>query len=169
MLKEEPWKQETFHTFHYTFKDEEGEIQSVCKIFYLTTLGYKKTNDWPVLGLFKNTSKKEVIHPQDKRGRASSVNKISDTEILDHIESYNPTISHYRREHAPNVRYLPSDVNISIMHKHFREMYPNITCSYELYRLKVKEKIYHSVSSDMKNAGHVNTSKFITQNIRKQL
>ena len=27
-------------------------------------------------------------------------------KIKQHIESYNPAVSHYRREHAPNRRYL---------------------------------------------------------------
>ncbi|KAL4148233.1 hypothetical protein QTP88_002514 [Uroleucon formosanum] len=62
---------------------------------------------------------------------------------MDHIESFNPTISHYRREHAPNVRYLPSDVTISLMHQHFIEKFPESDrnyISYEYYRCKVKEK-----------------------------
>lgn len=62
---------------------------------------------------------------------------------MEHIESFNPTISHYRREHAPNVRYLPSDVTITFMHQHFIENFPESDrnyISYDYYRRKVKEK-----------------------------
>lgn len=46
----------------------------------------------------------------------------------------NPTILHYLREHTPQIRYLPSDVNISVILKDFREKYPDIKLFYELYR-----------------------------------
>lgn len=41
---------------------------------------------------------------------------------------------HYLREHTPQIRYLPSDVNISVILKDFREKYPDIKLFYELYR-----------------------------------
>lgn len=62
---------------------------------------------------------------------------------MDHIETFNPTISHYRREHAPNVRYLPSDVTITFIYQHFIKKFPESDRNYilyEYYRCKVKEK-----------------------------
>ncbi|GBO44048.1 hypothetical protein AVEN_61152-1 [Araneus ventricosus] len=48
----------------------------------------------------------------DKRGKHPKPKKIERSIIINHIESYNPSIAHYRREHAPNRRYLPNDVTI---------------------------------------------------------
>ena len=34
------------------------------------------------------------------------------SKIDEHIESYNPSVSHYRREHAPNRRYISPDFTV---------------------------------------------------------
>jgi len=39
----------------------------------------------------------EVI-PRDQRGRHVPANKLDLQPVIDHIESFNPTVSHYRRE-----------------------------------------------------------------------
>lgn len=53
--------------------------------------------------------------------------------IIQHINSFNPTISHHRRVHASKKKYLPSDVTITAMHKNFNDKNPGM-CSYDLYR-----------------------------------
>lgn len=52
--------------------------------------------------------------------------------------SFNPSISHYRREHAPYKKYLPSDLNIRMMYKHYCENDPQKQVSYGFYRKLVK-------------------------------
>ena len=59
--------------------------------------------------------------------------------MINHINFFNPSVSHYRREHAPNRKYLPSDINIKLMHKDFFQKYPEFNVSYELYRQQVAE------------------------------
>lgn len=59
--------------------------------------------------------------------------------IKAHIESFNPTVSHYRRVHEPKRRYLPSDITITFMHPNFREKFPEMSCGYETYRSVVKD------------------------------
>lgn len=49
-------------------------------------------------------------------------------------------VFYIRREHAPNRRYLPSDISISIMFETFKSQYPDMKVSYEAYRLRVKAK-----------------------------
>lgn len=71
---------------------------------------------------------------KSQRGSASSSKKIDRAIIREHIESFNPSISHYRREHAPNRRYLPSDVTIVMMYNDFKAKHPTINFSYYLYR-----------------------------------
>ena len=41
--------------------------------------------------------------------------------ISSHISKFNPCISHYRRKHAPNRLYLPSELNIKVMYDYFKE------------------------------------------------
>jgi len=66
-----------------------------------------------VLNVLVSTPKGQITPTSDKRGKHPAINKFKyETLVMDHIESLNPTISHYRREHAPNIRYLPSDVTI---------------------------------------------------------
>lgn len=64
-------------------------------------------------------------------------NKIDRTLIVQHIKTFKPSTSHYRREHAPNRLYLPSDLTIRKMHSDFKIKNPNFACSYELYREEV--------------------------------
>lgn len=80
----------------------------------------------------------------------------------DHIELFHPTISHYRLEHAPNIRYLPSDINIKLMHEDFNEKCPDIQISYEFYRLKLKEKTFHLQFSATRNVKYVKLSNFMS-------
>lgn len=54
-------------------------------------------------------------------------------------ESFNPCVSHYRREHAPNKRYLPSDITMKMMHDDFKDKHNDIVSSYDLYRSVAKE------------------------------
>ena len=46
-------------------------------------------------------------------------------------------MSHFRREHTPRRRYLPSEIIIKAMHKDFLKKYPDSHCSYNLYREEV--------------------------------
>lgn len=52
--------------------------------------------------------------------------------------TYDPKISHYRREHAPNRLYLPSDINVTIMHEQFCTSNPDVSVSLEFYREVLK-------------------------------
>lgn len=129
------------NSFEYHLTDNNSTVTKVCKGFFLTTLGYKKNNDRVIFDILHNTYDGALTPPSDKRkyNRPSSECSIETHDLVNtHIELFHPTISHYRREHDPNVRYLPSDINITLMHADFIEKYPNIQISYEFYRLKVK-------------------------------
>ena len=51
----------------------------------------------------------------DKRGKQEPKNKLDRGDISHHISKFNPAVHHYRREHAPNRLYLPSDITITDM------------------------------------------------------
>lgn len=128
------------NTFQYRLKNKDGKNVKVCKVFYLTTLGYKKSNDRVLHDTLSRTPKGRLQPlPHGRIGQTSS-KKIDERDINAHIESFHPEVSHYRREHAPNMRYLSSDVTITLMYKDFLTKYPNTKLSYETYRKKVKAK-----------------------------
>ena len=54
--------------------------------------------------------------------------------IREHISRYHPQVSHYRREHAPNRKYLSNELTIRGMHSEYLKTYPDFPCSYEMYR-----------------------------------
>ncbi|KAK9694961.1 hypothetical protein QE152_g33189 [Popillia japonica] len=99
------------NTFKYYLKNNEGQDINVCKIFFLATLGYPPENDWILKTLRKNELGSVAPKP-DQRGRHPNKTKIDEFTISEHILSFRPTISHYRREHAPNRLYLPSDISV---------------------------------------------------------
>lgn len=121
-------------SYYYHFQVKHEKID-VCKTFFLTTLGYNPQNNRHVHAALR----KEIDNQKDKRGSYKRQNVIDRDIIKDHIQSLNPTISHYRREHAPNKLYLPNDINVTMMHQCFIEKYPNMSVSFETYRKVVKE------------------------------
>ena len=127
-------------TITYFLSNENGDKVHVCKTFFLTTLGYNKNNCKAVRNILniKHDPKLYAKPLIDGRGHKQNPNKIDPTKIINHIMSFNPAISHYRREHAPNKKYLPSDINISIMYKLYCESGPE-KVSYAFYRKVVKQ------------------------------
>ena len=126
------------NTVQYFLPSKENDTIPVCKTFFLTTLGYQSNNDQAI----KQTLSVEpgvLSVPKDGRGRHSSHRKVDTTLIKKHIESFNPAIPHYRREHAPYRRYLPSDLNISKMHKDYLEKHETEQVGRETYRKVVKQ------------------------------
>lgn len=128
-------------TAHYSLSLESGKDLEVCKKFFLTTLGFAVKDDRITRNVIAAKQDSSLCAPKpDMRGKTASKRAFDKTLIESHIESYNPTISHYRREHAPNRRYLPSDISIRDMHKDFVEKLDHHKISYELYRKVVARK-----------------------------
>ena len=75
-----------------------------------------------------------VCVQDSKRGKHTPANK-KDTELIkEHITSFHPCISHYRRAHAPHRLYLPSDITVKMMYDDFKVKHPNFHCCYQTYR-----------------------------------
>ncbi|XP_055527559.1 uncharacterized protein LOC129720151 [Wyeomyia smithii] len=65
-----------------------------------------------------------------------------DEAVKNDIMSYSPTISHYRREHAPNVLYLPTDLTCQAMYDSFHDKRLKQSlesCSYSFYNKKLNK------------------------------
>ena len=118
----------------------DGKRTQVCKKFFMNTLGY--TSDAFITTVCKGPS----TPPPDKRGRHTPVHAYSHEDIEDvenHIESFNPTLPHYRRAHAPNRRYLPSDVTVKELYNDYKEKQMNINkkpVNYQRYLKAIHDK-----------------------------
>lgn len=75
----------------------------------------------------------------DQRGHHEPKNKFEGEyrqAVIEHIESYRPTVSHYTLEHAPNRRYLQASLDVTKMHTQFLERQVENNgeaCSYNYY------------------------------------
>lgn len=127
-------------TFKYYLKTENSIQVQTCKKFFLATLGYDIKND-RILKNVRNTNSSRISPKPDNRGRQACPQKIDRQPIIDHVNMFNPTLSHYRREHAPNKKYLPSDVTIQLMWSDFKNKNQDIHVSYELYRKVVSDDL----------------------------
>ncbi|KAF2878790.1 hypothetical protein ILUMI_27389 [Ignelater luminosus] len=122
-------------------KNENGLDVKVYKKFFLANLGYTLKNDRRLRNIITMNDPADLQPRPVKLGHPSS-KRIDRDIIIEHINSFYPQISHYRREHAPLRKYLPSDVNITLMDKDFVGRYSDVSIFYEL--------LYW----DMKNVGH---------------
>lgn len=94
------------------FMDIANKKKEICKTFFLTILGFHKNNDRRVFDILH----KSLDAQNDRRGHHQKSKHVDREKLKEHIEIFRPAIAHYRRAHAPNRRYLPSDLNASTMH-----------------------------------------------------
>jgi len=120
----------------YTLSHPELKVEvAVCKTTFLQTLGF--TNDSVVTELVAVMEKDSCGQfVKENRGKPR-IDIINREPIIKHIESYNPSISHYRRKNAPNIRYLPHELTIKSMFNDFLENNQNY-CDLETYRSTLK-------------------------------
>jgi hypothetical protein len=116
----------------YTFVNREGVTTQVCKQFFLSTVGLK--SDMFITTLCRTTPRGSATPPPNKLSDAT------ENEMSDHIESYHPTIPHYRRAHVPNRRYLPPEVTVQAMYDDFKQKHPLIKASLTCYRRLIHKK-----------------------------
>lgn len=117
-------------------RDKDGKECTVCKKFYLATLGYKETSS------VITTAKKNpdmLTAAADGRGKKKLDMNPLHASIEQHIQSYHPSISHYRREHAPNRLYLPHGLTIREMHAHYNEGHQGRPVDYTSYMRRVNK------------------------------
>ena len=151
----------------YSLPIEDGVYKRVCQKFYLNTLGY--TSDKKIISTFKTTNRSDLFTPQSTRGKHRPKNKKSDEVnkmVEEHINSFHPSISHYRRKHAPFRLYLSPDLNIALMYDDFNSKNPRLV-SREFYRQKIKKMNISFVVLGKKNvkcASHTkHILKFVTR------
>lgn len=156
-------------TLIYTLPNQTGQLQEVCKVFFLKTLGCNAKNDKLITTMLKNSIDASLTPQRDRRGSAPA-NKCDRDIIREHIQTFNPCISHYRREHAHNRLYLPSDITAKFMHSHYNDRYPNNKVSYQTYRKVLTEMNIsftklgnEECDACMQHIQHVKSHKFQTE------
>lgn len=118
----------------YSLILESGEPVETCKTFFLATLGYAKTSS--VIQELLKTPTSDINVGLDQRGKSTPSHAINEENALainNHIKSYHPCISHYRREHAPRRLYLPHELTEKDMHSDYNITHPEQQCSYMTY------------------------------------
>ena len=134
-------KSETSNHYIYFFTTSAGTQATVCQAFFLRTLGYS-SNQCLVSLKHSRCDVGDNFAKPDYRGKHPP-HHILDPIVIDemgaYIESYNPQISHYRRQHAPNRRYLSPDISIAQMHKDFAKD-TNHSVHYETFRKYIQKK-----------------------------
>lgn len=115
-------------TLHYNLPASNGTKINVCKTMFLHTHVMKSD------GMITEYLNEGMVQTNDGRGKKSSKNLELEDLTRQHINSYNPQVSHYTLAHAPNIRYLPPDITIQAMYDDFVEKHGK-KMSYEKYRL----------------------------------
>uniref|UniRef100_A0A2A4J600 DUF7869 domain-containing protein n=1 Tax=Heliothis virescens TaxID=7102 RepID=A0A2A4J600_HELVI len=134
------------HTYTYRLLNHR-----VCKTMFLRTLGY--TNDQAVVAVLKANFKMsktpdsaKISAAPDLRGRHKPKHSFSDeylNEIDSFIELFHPASSHYRLEHAPNRRYLPTGLTLTQMFQFLKkhlERQNKQPCSWSAFHKRIKIK-----------------------------
>ena len=94
------------------------------------------TSDQMIKTALAKRKGKFIQSSPDKGGRHKPLHTLNDSvldSIRDHIKSYGPSISHYRRAHAPNRLYLYPEFTIKGMLDDFNEKHPGNGVHYSTY------------------------------------
>ena len=128
---------EVSRTYH--LRTSNGERVRVCQKLFLSTLGY--TSDKVVICCKKKAGNERLNPSPDRRGRKEPPNKLCTEDVKkihDHILLYNPCITHYRRQHAPNRLYISPMYSSRKMYKDFKESNPDLKVSHTRYWEEIK-------------------------------
>jgi hypothetical protein len=124
----------------YRLPSGNGDSVNVCQKMFLGTLGYKGNK--VIVSLLKTASLQDDLLPQpDRRGKKKPPHALTVRKtrlVQEHIMSYRPAISHYRREHAPRRLYLTSEITVQQMYDDFSSTHPDMKIVYDTYRKHVK-------------------------------
>ena len=97
---------------------------SVCKTFYLTTLGFNTKNNFFGNQALSSVNDASIGPKEDSRGKAANLKKM--TEKLRKMKKH---IERELRERTPYRRLLPSNITKKNMRKDFIQKNSNIICS----------------------------------------
>lgn len=132
-------KNRKFQISYFLSVDEVGHgIQiKVCRTFFLTTLGYSKSNNSFITSILRGINELTCDIPKETRGTTRNGGHILDREkaMILHLKKFPVKPSHYRREHAPLRLYFDSELSIKTIWEDFKINHRDFAdVSYETYR-----------------------------------
>lgn len=116
----------------FNLRNSDGVIVEVCKIFFLTTLGFKKSNDRILYNSLKKSNDK------DRRGLHIKTPPFNRQLITEHVKSFHLLEQHQTGDDGAPARAVPRDLTIKFMHNDFCEKNPSRKIGYQIYRQHVK-------------------------------
>ena len=122
----------------YSLTSQKNGRQNVCLEMFKRTLGLKSYKR--IYKFLKGRKNNPNTFTIDHRGKHTPSNKLDNTPIIAHIESYKPEQSHYRKEHAPHRRYLPSELTITAMYNDYKSRVGDAAPAYNTYRKIFRER-----------------------------
>ena len=129
------------YTYSYNLPDANGVNVPVCKTMFCSVLNISDKAIRNAIDMKNDVNDLRGKHPHPEHSFDHDLIKAD-------IERYNPCIHHYRREHAPLRRYLPSDIKIADMHREFNKERPK-PVSYSLY-----QKVFREMNISMTKLGN---------------
>ena len=107
-------------TLKYSLPSKDGVQLHVCKPMFLAPLGIK--TDGMVTEFIHGKRAQPLRVPKDdKRGKCAAPNNKKDITIVqEHINSFNPQVSHYTLAHAPLWRYLEPNLTVVDMLENYK-------------------------------------------------
>ncbi|CAG9795762.1 unnamed protein product [Diatraea saccharalis] len=122
---------------YYHLPGKDKDLVPVCKRFFLDTLGLR--TDGSITELSKALKKGQLYASLAGEKRGGKRKEINKNLLQEHILSYKPAVSHYRRHNSPFTKYLPRELTIREMYSDFKRKYPEAKCSNETYRKEIKK------------------------------
>ncbi|CAH1106436.1 unnamed protein product [Psylliodes chrysocephalus] len=118
------------------FLPKNNQSVCVCRRFFLNTLVY--SNDSVITELCAAIKREPLLNNiRENRGISNPERALCRTVLINHINSYKPSVSHYRRHNAPNMRYVPRELTVKAMYSDFIVKHPGF-CKLETYRTTLK-------------------------------
>ena len=108
---------------------------------FLYTLGL--ATDKMVQTALSKTTDTRLTDISDQRGKHIPSTKLDEDTVkavIDHINKFNRSISHYRRMHAPNRLYISPEFNVTYVHNDFCESNPDKK-KFRMHIITVKSKV----------------------------
>lgn len=120
----------------YFLIDNKVQSQASLPGDFFATLGYGPQSS-VIKELIKGVDIGSPLANAERRGGKRESLCADKERITVHILSYNPALPHYRRDHAPNGRYLQSELTITDMVSDYNSKFTKI--SYSTYQRVVAE------------------------------
>ncbi|KAF2883581.1 hypothetical protein ILUMI_22599 [Ignelater luminosus] len=124
-----------------------------------------KNNDRVIRGVLIQSDTSNLKAEKSRQGKHSPPNKIDRAVIRQHTETFQPSVSHYRREQAPNRREVVSEMNVSfaalgheecLAYEKFKNHKQTITTTPKLWKMTAKTVVHIDKANSARKQYQIN-------------